>query len=90
MALSFPGRIRDNVSTVQRIEAKRGQEGDPVTVICHTMRPLHANYLREIIIYCIPKQNFKPNLIFSSLLYLYSPSKKQIKIKYLNTIKENE
>ena len=32
-ALPFPGSVRKNVSTVQRTEAKRGQQGVSVTVM---------------------------------------------------------
>ena len=37
MALPFPNRVRDKVFTIEKPEAKKGQEGVPGTVIWHYM-----------------------------------------------------
>ena len=55
VVLLFPGRARDNISTVQRTKAKRvGMNFLCCFVTLWRVPTGHSNYLKEIIICCIP------------------------------------
>ena len=59
MALTFLGRVRDNISSVQRKEVKRGWEGVS-ELSCDALWASngHVNYPSEIIISSIPSYCF--------------------------------
>ena len=68
MTWPFPQKVRDNVSTGQRPEAKWGQRKDFWTVICDTLQAPtgQANYTREIIIYCLPTLSLSVSIVLNA------------------------